>query len=64
MSALITLFKLLPEVLALIKAIEKAIKVAESERKIRDDLNAIRKAFDDKDSKALDHIFNPVTVLK
>lgn len=58
MNSFLTLVKLLPELVALIKAIQKAIDQAETDRKVKDDLNAIKKAFDTKDATALDHIFN------
>lgn len=58
MSSLVTIVKLLPELIALIESIQKAINEAETERKVADDLKAIKDAFDSKDPSALNHIFN------
>lgn len=58
MSSVITLIKLLPELIALIKSIQKAIDQAETDRKVSDDIKSIKAAFDAKDPAALDHIFN------
>lgn len=53
------IIKLLPEIIALLKAIEKAIQDADTERKVSDDLKSIKEAFSANDSSKLDHIFNP-----
>lgn len=58
MSELAMIIKLLPEILALVKSIQKAIDQAQTDRKVKDDLQSIKKAFDSKDLSALDHIFN------
>jgi hypothetical protein len=59
MTAIWNFFKLLPELIALAQAVDKAAKEAAIERKTADDLKAIRKAFNDKDPNALAHVFNP-----
>lgn len=53
------LLKLLPEIIALFREIEKAAKAAEVERKTKDDLKAIHEAFATNDPTKLNHIFNP-----
>ena len=58
MGAFITLVKALPEVLALIKALQMAIEKAESERKVKDELQAINDAFASKDPAKLSHLFD------
>ena len=58
MGSLATLIKLLPEIIALIASIQKAIDQGETDRKVKDDLAAIKAAFDSKDASALNHIFD------
>jgi len=47
----------LPELMRLIRLIARNIEEAQSERKIREDLIALNKAFESKDAEALRHIF-------
>lgn len=59
---MITIWKLLtllPEIIQLLRAIEKANQEAQTERKVKDDLKSIHEAFSANDSSKLDHIFNP-----
>lgn len=56
-SAIISLLKALPEILALIKTIQEQIKKANTERKVKDDLAKITEAFKNKDAAALNDIF-------
>jgi hypothetical protein len=58
MGSLVQIIKLLPEIIALLNSIQKAIDQAETDRKVSDDLKAIKAAFDSKDASALNHIFN------
>jgi hypothetical protein len=48
----------LPDLIKLYQAIQKRINDTETDRKVKDDLKSIKKAFDEKDSSALNHIFN------
>jgi hypothetical protein len=57
MGSIATIIKLLPELIALIKSIQKAIDQAETDRKVADDLQALRIAFETKDPNAISHIF-------
>lgn len=62
MSTLSTLWALLtslPEIIRLVRAIELALKEAEVDRKVKDDVKAIHEAFTTKDAKKLNDIFNP-----
>jgi hypothetical protein len=54
----LSLLKYIPDLIALVKAIRKAIDEAETDRKVKDDLKAITEAFNAKDSNYLNHIFN------
>lgn len=54
---ILTLLKLLPEILSLIKALELAIAKSEQNRKVKDDLNAINEAFKTGDASKLNHLF-------
>jgi hypothetical protein len=58
MSAIFTLIKALPEILAIIKALQAGIDKAQADRKVKDDLQAIHAAFVAKDSAQLNHLFN------
>ncbi len=57
-KALATLMASLPEILKLIKEIQAQIEAAGVDRKAKDDIAAISKAFKEKDAKALHDIFN------
>jgi len=48
----------LPEILDLIKEMEDKNKELKTDMKIRDDLKLITKAFEVRDAKALENIFN------
>lgn len=50
--------KHLPELLRILELIEKRNKEMQTERKIKDDLEAIEKAFKDNDAETLRSIFN------
>lgn len=54
----ISFLKYLPDIYGLIKALQKCIDEAETNRKIQDDLKAIKKAFDEKNIDHINHIFN------
>jgi len=55
---MIEFIKYLPELISLVSAIKKKIDEDKVNRKVIDDLKSIKKAFNDKDASALDHIFN------
>ena len=57
MSAFFTLISCLPELLKLIKSLQKAADDAEKERKVKEDLQRIHAAFNNKDASALNDIF-------
>lgn len=48
----------LPELLRLIKNLQKRIDEAKTDKKVKEDLTKINKAFEDNDEKALNDIFN------
>jgi hypothetical protein len=50
--------KALPEIISLLQVIDKNIKVAETDRKVSDDIKSIHKAFSEKDPTKLDHLFD------
>ena len=58
MKTLAALIVSLPEILRLIKQIEKIIKEHKTEKKVKDDLKKINEAFEKKDAKLLNDIFN------
>jgi uncharacterized protein Yka (UPF0111/DUF47 family) len=58
MSAFMTLLKALPEILQLIKALQKAADQAEADRKVKDDIKTIHQAFDANDPELLRRLFN------
>jgi hypothetical protein len=53
----IKIIQLLPELIELIKSIQKAIDESETERKVRDDVKAISEAFKSRDATKLRSIF-------
>lgn len=60
--SLITLIRYIPQFLELIQAIQQGIEDAKTNRKVSDDLQAITEAFKNKDSNALNNIFNGLPV--
>lgn len=58
------LLALLPQIVKLIEALERAIIEAKTERKVEDDLTALQKAIDAKDPSMVNHIFNNMPVSK
>lgn len=48
----------LPELIKLIKNIEKQIEEKNTDEKVKDDLKKINEAFEKKDAKALNDLFN------
>jgi len=58
MVGLFALVKYLPELIALIKALEAAALEAETKRKVADDITTITSAFKSKDASALNALFN------
>lgn len=58
MKLLASLVIALPEILKLLAAIQKSIDEAQTQRKVKEDLQAIERAFREKDANALNHIFN------
>lgn len=48
----------IPDLIELVKSIQKQIDEAQTKRKVGDDIKSIKKAFDEKDASALNHIFN------
>lgn len=58
MTGLYILIRYIPEFIRLANTIIKKLKEVERDRKIKDDLKAIEKAFKEKDAKALHDLFN------
>lgn len=57
MSALVTLLKALPEIIALIKALQKAADAAEADRQVKADIKTIHEAFSANDPEKLRRLF-------
>lgn len=57
-KAIYQLIIALPELFKLISAIQKHHEQQEQKRKIKDDLQAIEKAFNEQDPEALNRVFN------
>lgn len=57
-NAILTLLTALPQVLRLIKTLQENQKKYEEERKVKEDIERIDKAFKEQDAKALNDIFN------
>lgn len=57
-GVIVLILKHLPEVLRIIELLDKRSKEFQTERKIKDDLEAIEKAFKDNDAEAINRIFN------
>lgn len=55
---MLALIKLLPELLALVKAIQIAIEKTEADRKVNDDLKTITDAFNSGDASKLHGLFS------
>lgn len=60
MGAIWSLIKVLPEIIALLKAVQQGIDELNTERKVKDDLKAIKDAVASKDATKLNAIFNDV----
>lgn len=58
MSEIATLIKCLPVLLGLIKSIQDAIKAAETNEEVKDQLMKVKAAFDKKDASSLNDLFN------
>jgi hypothetical protein len=58
MKLILAFIAALPEILRLIDALIKDIERAQTDRKVKEDLALIEKAFREKDAKALNRIFN------
>lgn len=56
--SLVTLIRYLPYFIELWRAVQERIEKSQTERKVHEDLTAITKAFNEKDARHLDHIFN------
>ena len=57
MSAWIKILQLLPELIELIKSIQKAIEESDAERRVRDDVKVISEAFKSRDASKLNSLF-------
>jgi hypothetical protein len=57
-KALLALIAALPEIIEMIKHLQRLNDQAEADRKVKDDIRAINKAFEDKDADALIRIFH------
>jgi hypothetical protein len=60
-KAILALITALPEVLKLIKHLQDTHKKNQVNKKIKDDLNAINKAFTTMDAELLNRVFNGVS---
>jgi hypothetical protein len=58
MGSIVTLIQCLPQILALIKSVEKAIADAQAEVAVKDQLVKVKAAFDNKDATSLNALFN------
>lgn len=58
MSTLITLIRALPEILALLKAIQAGIDKMDADRKVADDIKTIHEALNAENSSKLDALFS------
>lgn len=59
MSAIWQLILALPEVIRLIGELQRNIEKQEADRKIKNDVKAIREAFANQDAEKLNAVFNP-----
>lgn len=60
MNIILQFFTALPELIKLVRDIQAAIKKEESDRKVKNDVKAIREAYKNQDAEALNRVFNPV----
>jgi len=58
MKTFIAFLTVLPELIRLIKNIEKRIQATETDKKVKEDIKAINEAFEQKDSAKLNRIFD------
>ena len=58
LKLLYAFFVSLPELLRLVKVLQRNLAEAETRSKVKDDVAKIRKAFEAKDEEALNSIFN------
>jgi len=58
MKTFIAFLAAVPELLRLVRNIEKRIEAAKTEKKVKEDLEAINEAFETKDANKLNDIFN------
>lgn len=61
MKTLVALIVALPEIIRLVERIQKEIERQQTDRKVADDIKAINAAFDAKDAKKLNEIFDSGT---
>ncbi len=54
----LSLIQYIPDLIKLIEAIKKRIDEVETDRKVKDDLQSIKKAFDENDISHLNAVFN------
>lgn len=58
---MLTFLKCLPEIISLILIIKKKIDEDKVDRKVSDDIKAIKQAFANRDASALNDVFNRVS---
>lgn len=59
MNILLQFLAALPELIKLVRDIQAAIKKEESDRKVKNDVKAIREAYKNQDADAINRLFNP-----
>lgn len=62
LKGLLALFKVLPQLLKLLETIERRNKERAVDRKVKDDIEAINKAFEENDAEALNNIFRDQSI--
>lgn len=60
MNIILQFLAALPELIKLVRDIQAAIKKEESDRKVKNDIQAIREAYKTGDAEKLNAVFNPV----